>query len=39
MQNVYEQVSETASMDIPVLLIGETGTGKDLAAFYIPSTN
>ena len=32
MQNVYRQLRQAAATEIPVLLIGETGTGKDLAA-------
>jgi len=32
MQEVYRQIRQAAATDIPVLLIGETGTGKDLAA-------
>jgi DNA-binding NtrC family response regulator len=32
MQEVYRQVRKAATTDIPVLLAGETGTGKDLAA-------
>lgn len=32
MQKVYQQIRQAASAEIPVLLIGETGTGKDLAA-------
>ncbi|MBN2366657.1 MAG: sigma-54-dependent Fis family transcriptional regulator [Calditrichaeota bacterium] len=32
MQQVYAQMRHAAMTDIPVLLIGETGTGKDLAA-------
>ncbi len=32
MQNVYQQIRQAASTDIPVLLLGETGTGKDFAA-------
>jgi DNA-binding NtrC family response regulator len=32
MQNVYRQIRQAAATDIPVLLTGETGTGKDLAA-------
>lgn len=37
MQNVYRQIRQAASTDIPVLLVGETGTGKDLAAAAIHS--
>lgn len=32
MQEVYRQIRQAAATDIPILLIGETGTGKDLAA-------
>ena len=32
MQDVYRQIRQAAATDIPVLLVGETGTGKDLAA-------
>lgn len=32
MQALYEEVLKAASAEIPVLLIGETGTGKDLVA-------
>lgn len=32
MQKVYQQILQAASAEIPVLLIGETGTGKDLVA-------
>ena len=32
MQNVYRQIRQAAATDIPVLLTGETGTGKDLVA-------
>jgi DNA-binding NtrC family response regulator len=32
MQGVYRQIRQAASTDIAVLLTGETGTGKDLAA-------
>jgi DNA-binding NtrC family response regulator len=32
MQRVYEQIIQAAKADIPVLLLGETGTGKDLVA-------
>ncbi len=35
MQQVYRQVRQAAATDIPVLLLGETGTGKDLAAAAI----
>jgi DNA-binding NtrC family response regulator len=32
MQHVYHQIRQAAVADIPVLLSGETGTGKELAA-------
>jgi DNA-binding NtrC family response regulator len=32
MRDVYRQIRQAASTDIPVLLLGETGTGKDLIA-------
>lgn len=32
MQEVYRQVRQAAATDIPVLILGETGTGKDLTA-------
>lgn len=32
MQKVYQQLRRAASSDISVMLVGETGTGKDLAA-------
>ena len=32
MQEVYQQIRRAASTEIPVLLVGETGTGKDLVA-------
>lgn len=32
MQDVYRQIRQAAATDIPILLMGETGTGKDLAA-------
>lgn len=32
MREVYRQIRKAAATDIPVLLSGETGTGKDLAA-------
>ena len=32
MRSVYGQIRQAAMTDIPVLLTGETGTGKDLAA-------
>lgn len=31
-QEVYRQIRQAAATDIPVLVLGETGTGKDLAA-------
>lgn len=35
MQKVYQQIKQAATVDIPILLTGETGTGKDLAAQMI----
>lgn len=32
MQKIYRQIRQAAATDMPVLLLGETGTGKDLAA-------
>jgi two-component system nitrogen regulation response regulator GlnG len=32
MQEVYKQISLVAPTDLPVLVLGETGTGKELAA-------
>lgn len=32
MQDVFRQIRQAAATDIPVLLVGETGTGKELAA-------
>ncbi len=32
MQGVFGRIRKAASVDIPILLMGETGTGKDLAA-------
>jgi DNA-binding NtrC family response regulator len=32
MKKVYDQIQKAASTDMPVLITGETGTGKDLAA-------
>lgn len=32
MNAVYDQITRAAETDIPVLILGETGTGKDLAA-------
>jgi DNA-binding NtrC family response regulator len=32
MQKVYEQIRQAASTDVPVLILGETGTGKELVA-------
>lgn len=37
MQAVYRQIRQAAATEIPVLLLGETGTGKDLAAHAIHS--
>ena len=35
MQHVYQQIRQAAATDIPVLISGETGTGKELAALAI----
>ena len=35
MQDVYRQIRQAAATDIPVLLVGETGTGKELVAMAI----
>lgn len=35
MLHVYSQISQAAQTDIPVLILGETGTGKDLVAYTI----
>ncbi|MEJ2052721.1 MAG: sigma 54-interacting transcriptional regulator, partial [Calditrichaceae bacterium] len=32
MQKVYRQIMQVAPTNIPILLLGETGTGKELAA-------
>ena len=32
MQSVYRQIRQAVATDMPILLLGETGTGKDLAA-------
>jgi DNA-binding NtrC family response regulator len=32
MQDVYRQIRQAAVTDMPILILGETGTGKDLAA-------
>jgi len=32
MQDIYRQIRQAAQADIPVLITGETGTGKDLVA-------
>ena len=38
MQSVYRQIRQAAATDIPVLITGETGTGKDLVAQAIYET-
>ena len=38
MQAVYRQIRQAAATDVPVLVTGETGTGKDLAAQAICRT-
>ena len=35
MQGVYQQIKKASSCNIPVLLIGDTGTGKEVAATTI----
>ena len=35
MRNVHTQIGRTLDVDLPVLIEGETGTGKDLAAWLI----
>lgn len=35
MRTVFQQISEAAVVDVPVLITGETGTGKDLVAAAI----
>ncbi len=35
MQDVYRSIRQAAATDIPVLILGETGTGKDLVAKVI----
>lgn len=35
MKTVFKQIKQAAEIDIPVLILGETGTGKDLAARII----
>lgn len=35
MQNLYQQAKKVAPMNIPVLITGESGTGKDVLARYI----
>jgi DNA-binding NtrC family response regulator len=37
MQEVYARIEEAASSRIPVLIVGETGTGKELAARAVHS--
>ena len=32
MKKIYEQIRQAAATDLPVLLLGETGTGKELVA-------
>lgn len=32
MQQVYQQIEQGAATEIPILIVGETGTGKDLTA-------
>lgn len=35
MQEVYDRILKAATVDIPILLLGDTGTGKDLAGSII----
>lgn len=35
MRNIYKKISRIALSDIPVLILGETGTGKDVVARHI----
>lgn len=35
MQEAYDRILKAATVDIPILLLGETGTGKDLAGHII----
>jgi len=35
MQEVFDQICKVATTDAPVLIVGETGTGKELAALAI----
>jgi DNA-binding NtrC family response regulator len=35
MLNVYDQILQAAKTDIPIIILGETGTGKDLVAYTI----
>ena len=37
MCKVFDQILHAASVDVPVLILGETGTGKDVAAHLIHS--
>ncbi len=32
MQHIYQQIEQAAATDIPILLLGETGSGKDLVS-------
>ena len=35
MRELYQTIDEVASVDVPVLIVGETGTGKELVAHAI----
>jgi transcriptional regulator with PAS, ATPase and Fis domain len=39
MQELFRQIRQAAATDLPVLLVGETGTGKELAARAIHRTS
>lgn len=39
MLQVYDQIQQAAFTDIPVLILGETGTGKDLVSYTIHKTS
>ncbi|MCK9230973.1 MAG: sigma 54-interacting transcriptional regulator [Syntrophales bacterium] len=39
MENIYEKAIKVASFDTPVLLLGETGVGKDFLARFMHNVN